>query len=93
MKASNAAKQAVWQKTSYANLIRYQPSGKYFARLRVGGKLIRRCLKTTSIAVAKLRLADLEKAERQMAEHASGLAFMFSASRMTTRERAAGNEI
>jgi hypothetical protein len=30
-----------WQKTSYANLIRYAASGKYFARIRVGGKLIR----------------------------------------------------
>jgi hypothetical protein len=30
-----------WQKTSYANLIRYVPSGIYYARLRVKGKLIR----------------------------------------------------
>jgi hypothetical protein len=41
----------VWQKTSYSNLIRYVPSGTYYARLRVKGKLIRRSLKTT---VAKL---------------------------------------
>ena len=27
-------------KTSYANLIRYVPSGKYYARLRINGKLI-----------------------------------------------------
>jgi hypothetical protein len=32
--------------------------------------LIRRSLKTTTLSVAKLRLADLEKSERQMAEHA-----------------------
>jgi len=25
----------------YANLIRYMPSGKYFARIRIEGKLIR----------------------------------------------------
>jgi integrase len=79
MKSNDTEAQAVWQKTSYANLIRYQPSGKYFARLRVRGKLIRRCLKTTTVAVAKLRLADLEKAERQMAEHASG----FDSGKMT----------
>jgi len=64
-------KGSVWQKTPYANLIRYKSSGKYFARLRVGGKLIRRCLNTPRISVAKLRLADLEKEERQKAEHKS----------------------
>ena len=57
-----------WQKTQYANLIRYVPSGVYFARIRVKGKLIRKSLKTDSITVAKLRLADLEKAERQKAD-------------------------
>jgi len=56
------------QKTQYANLVRYVPSGVYFARMRVKGKLIRKSLKTDSITVAKLRLADMEKAERQNAE-------------------------
>jgi hypothetical protein len=56
------------QKTHYANLIRYVPSGIYFARLRVKGKLIRKSLKTNTLSVAKLRLADLEKMERQRAE-------------------------
>ena len=59
---------AVWQKTQYANLIRYIPSGTYFARVKVQGKLIRRSLETDRITVAKLRLADLEKQERQVAE-------------------------
>src|SRR5437667_6679812 len=58
-----------WQKTQYANLIRYKPSKTYFARIRVGGKLIRRSLKTSVLSVAKLRLGDLEKKERQLAEH------------------------
>ena len=31
-----------WQPTQYSNLIRYVPSGTYFARLRVYGKLIRK---------------------------------------------------
>jgi integrase len=57
-----------WQKTQYANLIRYVPSGVYYARLRVKGKLIRRSLQTDLISVAKLRLADFEKHERQIAE-------------------------
>ena len=37
-----------WQKTSFANLIRYVPSGTYYARLRVKGKLIRKSLMTAS---------------------------------------------
>ena len=57
-----------WQKTPYANLVRYAPSGKYFARIRVGGKLIRQSLKTKVLSVAKLKLADLEKQERAKLE-------------------------
>lgn len=57
-----------WQKTSYSNLIRYVPSGTYYARLRVKGKLIRRSLKTNVLSVAKLRLADFEKHERRLSE-------------------------
>jgi len=36
--------------------------------MRVKGKLIRKRLKTDTLSVAKLRLADLEKTERQRAE-------------------------
>ena len=56
------------QKTHYANLVRYVPTGMYFARMRVKGKLIRKSLKTDTLSVAKLRLGDLEKMERQRAE-------------------------
>jgi hypothetical protein len=58
-----------WQKTQFANLVRYVPSGTYYARLRVQGKLVRKSLKTKAISVAKLRLSDLEKRERRLAEH------------------------
>jgi integrase len=58
----------VWQPTQYSNLIRYVPSGTFFARLRVGGNLIRKSLKTDLLTVAKLRLADLEKGERESVE-------------------------
>jgi integrase len=58
----------VWQPTQYSNLIRYVPSGTFFARLRVGGNLIRKSLKTDVMTVAKLRLADLEKNERGFVE-------------------------
>ena len=54
-----------WQKTPFANLLRYKPSQTYFARLRVKGKLIRRSLKTKTLSVAKLRLADFETSERK----------------------------
>lgn len=63
-----------WQKTPFANLVRYVPSGVYFARLRVRGKLIRRSLRTCSITTAKMRLSDLEKAERQKAESQTAVA-------------------
>jgi hypothetical protein len=69
MKAETADKKSDWSKTQYANLIRYIPSGKYYARIRASGKLIVKSLKTISISVAKLRLSDMEKSERQNAEH------------------------
>src|SRR5437870_495572 len=45
----------MWAKTPTANLVRYVPSGKYFARLRVAGKLIRKWLKTDRLGVASSR--------------------------------------
>lgn len=65
-KAANPDKD--WQKTQYANLIRYVPSGTYYARVRVAGKLIRRSLKTDVLTVAKLRLGDLKEREREAVE-------------------------
>jgi integrase len=59
----------LWQKTSYANLVRYNPSGTYFCRVRVRGKLIRKSLKTDVLSVAKLRLTDEEKKHRQAAQN------------------------
>ncbi len=70
MKESKTESNLVWQKTPVSNLVRYVASGILFARIRVQGKLIRRSLKTKVLSVAKLRLTDLEKAERQMGEHA-----------------------
>ena len=57
-----------WSKTPVPNLVRYRASGTFFARIRVGGKLIRKSLKTKTLSVAKLRLTDLEKEERTKAE-------------------------
>ena len=58
----------LWQKTPYANLIRYNPSGNYFCRIRVHGNLIRKSLKTDVLSVAKLRLTDEEKKHREAAQ-------------------------
>jgi integrase len=74
MNTSETEKDSEWQKTPYANLVRYKSSGIYFARFRVRGKLIRCSLKTSRISVAKLRLGDLEKQERQRAEHQTAVA-------------------
>jgi hypothetical protein len=48
-----AKQQKDWQETQHSNLIRYIPSGVYYARMRVKGKLIRRSLKTNVLTVAK----------------------------------------
>ena len=48
----------LWETTSTQNLIRYRPSGTYFARFKVGGKLVRQSLNTTVFSVAKQRLGD-----------------------------------
>jgi integrase len=61
-----------WQKTKTANLIRNVSSGNYYARFRVKGKLVWRCLDTDRISVATIRLADELKKERQKA--GSGMA-------------------
>ncbi len=57
-----------WVRPPVANLIRYVPSGTYFARVRVGGKLIHKSLRTDKISVAQLRLNDLIKEEREKLE-------------------------
>jgi hypothetical protein len=70
VKECKTESQNVWQKTPVSNLVRYVASGILFARIHIQDKLIRRSLKSKVLSVAKLRLIDLEKAERQMGEHA-----------------------
>jgi integrase len=71
--AAKPAKSELWQKSSYANLIRYVPSGVFFCRIRVRGILIRKSLKTDVLSVARLRLADEEKKHRQAADRNAAL--------------------
>ncbi|MHB8520040.1 MAG: hypothetical protein ACYDH9_04715 [Limisphaerales bacterium] len=74
MNGNTTVSNKLWQKTPVSNLVRYVPSAMLFARVRVKGKLIRRSLRTQVLSIARLRLADLEKAERQVAEHATACA-------------------
>jgi len=55
-------KNNVWEKVSRSiGLYRYIPNGRYFAHVRYKGKLYRRSLETTDIALAKRRLADYKR--------------------------------
>ena len=46
-----------WETTAVQNLMRYRPSGTYFARFKVGGRLVWKSLETSAFSVAKQRLA------------------------------------
>src|SRR6266403_167091 len=48
------------------SLYRYSSNGVYYARIKTGGKEIRRSLETTDRALAKRRLADLRDRQRQI---------------------------
>ena len=52
--ADNAKNNFDWVKTPVANLIRYKPSGIFFARVRTRGKLFRQTPKADVISVVKL---------------------------------------
>ena len=77
MNASTTDQQAPWVKAPVSNLVRYRASGIYFARAKVGGKLIRQLirqslirqsLKTDVLSIAKLRLKDLLAGEQRKTE-------------------------
>jgi len=65
MKAGNSKTKSPWTKAPVANLVRYEPSGIYFARAKVRGKLIRKTLETNVLSVAKQRLADVLDSEQK----------------------------
>ena len=52
------AKEILWESTTVQNLTRYRPSGTYFGRFRVAGKLVRQRLESAVFSVAKQRLPD-----------------------------------
>lgn len=65
---SGKPRSSPWQTTPVANLVRYEPSGAYYARLRVAGKLVWKKLDTDVFSVAKQRLPDFVKEQRQGVE-------------------------
>jgi integrase len=95
MKTNSSNKtESRWQKTPVANLVRHIQSGNYYARIRVRGKLIWKSLKTDRISVAKLRLGDFHKEERQRAAAHKAVArgkMTFGAALETYRERLKGD--
>lgn len=95
MNANSSEKiESLWQKTPVANLVRNVQSGNYYARIRVRGKLIWKSLKTDRISVAKLRLGDFHKEERQRAAAHQAVArgkMNFGDALQTYRERLKGD--
>ena len=61
---------SAWQKTRTQKLIRYTPKGTYYAYFKVGGKPFRKSLETNVYSVAKLRLADQIREQREVADAA-----------------------
>jgi integrase len=91
---SSENKEQRWLKTPVANLVRHVQSGNYYARIRVRGKLIWKSLKTDRISVAKLRLGDFHKEERQRAAAQTAVArgkMTFADALETYRERLKGD--
>src|SRR5438067_13907730 len=62
MKETPAVK--TWQKTRLQNLVRHK-SGGYYARAFADGKEIWKSLKTSHFSVAKAKLADFLKEQRE----------------------------
>jgi len=53
-----------WERTNVTNLVRNGQSGVYYARVRASDKEKWKSLKTSTLSVAKLRLADFERTLR-----------------------------
>lgn len=58
---TKSSRKQQWQKMPDTNLVKYVPSGVFFARGRVNGKYFRKSLETKSITTARLRLNDFIK--------------------------------
>jgi integrase len=64
------------------NLLQYIRTGMYYARVKVGGKLVRRKLKTDVYSKALLRLGDFLKEQRSKAPRSDNAPTTFAQSRL-----------
>lgn len=67
MKTNQGDQPQKWERTNVTNLLRNRQSGIYYARVKVNGKQKWRTLDTSVFTVAKLRLADVERAVKAQA--------------------------
>lgn len=70
----NTPNESDWEATPIQNLTRYRTSGTYFARFRVGKKLVWKSLKTTVFSVARQRLSDMMREHRAKAQSVTAFA-------------------
>src|SRR5437867_9023105 len=77
MKPQNSESTSPWTKAPVANLVRYVPSGIYFARARVRGKLIRKSLQTTKLSVAQLKRAKVRPKELHLPDNEQLMALVY----------------
>ena len=62
------SKDAKWRSfPKVPHLLQYVGSGTYYARVKIGGKIIRESLKTNVFSTARLRLVDFLKEQREPA--------------------------
>src|SRR5215472_11308680 len=64
-------KVGMWNKTGKENLVRHK-SGRYYARVSVGGKEVWKSLRTSHLSVAQARLAEFLKEHRRRAGNGGG---------------------
>ena len=63
-KSNEQKKESPWERTKFQYLIRYRPSGVYFAKFKVGKKQYRFSLETTVATVAQAKLPVKMKEKR-----------------------------
>jgi integrase len=64
---------SAWESTRVQNLIRHASTGTFYARFRIGGKLIAKSLNTKVLSVAEQRLPDERKKQMEIHEKRKAL--------------------
>ncbi len=61
-------KRSPWEPARYQHLFRFVSSGIIFARFKMGGKQVRRSLKTSNLELARNKLTELQRSEPTVVE-------------------------